>query len=396
MITTMSSIDSNQYKDEVMSLDDEMRRLSADGVYTYPNFNKDKAVATELFEDEEFEQLQLFLTRIDSKQKYHNGNRDHFLLATMHSADFDYPGWPDDLEFIKEVFLTSVNAFAESDTRRLLRGMVNKQKLHDGNDLPAGMLMLQSKASEYGDDNEDFECIKRDAMNAYQAGYDDVFEQCIEKIRNMEKQGIGEEVYGNFCSLDLRRLELSAIEEAGESCISSSISSSMESLHITPITPNCQRVVDQNSEPFAIPVALDTNFISPEKEDEARNKGTTSSTHNVQNMKQSQCSNRGALSPGDPLATIDLNSMPSPPSRILKPSTEIETKQPTDVRPYLSPCAICLESVTSHIFVPCGHLALCSQCATSPPYTPRFGRRKVRHRCPICRKESREIIKVFY
>ena len=264
MITTMSSIDSNQHKNRIMSLDDEMRKLSSDGVFTYPNFNKDKAVATELFEDEKFEQLQLLLTRIDSKQKYHNGNRDHFLLATMHSADFDYPGWPDDLEFIKEVFLTSVNAFTESDTRRLLRGMVNKQKLHDGNDLPAGILMLQSTAAEYGNDNEDFECIRRDAMNAYQAGYDDVFEQCIEEIRNMEKKGIGEEIYGNFCSLDLRRLELSAIEEAGESCISSSISSSMESLHITPITPNYQQVVDQNCEPFVIPLAHDTNYISPE------------------------------------------------------------------------------------------------------------------------------------
>eukprot|EP01083_Nonionella_stella_P175370 610489_1 len=289
----------------------------------------------------------------------------------MDSVNFDYPGWPDDLEFIKEVFLTSVNAFAENDTRRLLRGMINKQKLHDGNDLPAGMLMLQSNSTEYGNDNEDIEWIKRDAMNAYQAGYDDVFEQCIEEIRNMEKQGIGEEMNDNFCSLDLRRLELSVIEEAGESCISSSISSSMESLHITPITPNCQRVDDQNSEPIAIPVALDTNFTSPEKEDEAHNTETTSSA--LQKMEQSQCSDQDALSPGDPLATIDLNSMPSPSSRISEPSTEIKTKQPLDVRPYLSPCAICLESVTSHIFVPCGHLALCSQCATSPPYTPRFG-----------------------
>uniref|UniRef100_H2Z945 RING-type domain-containing protein n=1 Tax=Ciona savignyi TaxID=51511 RepID=H2Z945_CIOSA len=46
-------------------------------------------------------------------------------------------------------------------------------------------------------------------------------------------------------------------------------------------------------------------------------------------------------------------------------------------------CKICLDRVSNIVFVPCGHLCCCSECAD--------GMKK----CPICRDKIREMYKTF-
>jgi hypothetical protein len=48
-------------------------------------------------------------------------------------------------------------------------------------------------------------------------------------------------------------------------------------------------------------------------------------------------------------------------------------------------CVVCLSSKRTHAFVPCGHMCVCNGCAVSIQ-----GRK-----CPICRKSSQQIIKIF-
>lgn len=56
-------------------------------------------------------------------------------------------------------------------------------------------------------------------------------------------------------------------------------------------------------------------------------------------------------------------------------------------------CVICLENPKSHVFVPCGHLALCESCSSRSAYA--FPTRSKRIRCPICRKKSAMIMKIY-
>jgi len=50
-------------------------------------------------------------------------------------------------------------------------------------------------------------------------------------------------------------------------------------------------------------------------------------------------------------------------------------------------CIICLRSSKTHAFVPCGHLCICQDCV---PMT------MADKRCPICRQEVTQVIKVFF
>ena len=54
-------------------------------------------------------------------------------------------------------------------------------------------------------------------------------------------------------------------------------------------------------------------------------------------------------------------------------------------------CIICLEKPKTHAFVPCGHLATCEECATLPA----FSSSQTKICCPVCRKESLMLMKVF-
>lgn len=47
-------------------------------------------------------------------------------------------------------------------------------------------------------------------------------------------------------------------------------------------------------------------------------------------------------------------------------------------------CKICLDQVADIIFLPCGHMVSCGQCAPAL------------NRCPICRKEIAGFVKAFF
>ncbi len=346
-----------------------MNTLNA-GVFTYPHFDQDKIIAIELFDDEDFEGFERLLYHIHSKQRYYDGDRSHFLLSSMYNAEFNYPGWPDDFEHMKEVFLYSSNAFVGAETRRLLRAMENNQRLFDDEDLPPGIVTIRSSIFSY----EGFEEDKRNAMNAYQCGYDYEFEKCFEQIltkqkihdANFDPKDDQHNMKEEFTELSVPSSEVdhdvsptSIIQQREECAPCESELSSVRGI-FPPSLDEYTQVVEQGKEECvpcdstgkssvllvdAIPPSLDKEVAEQEK---------------------------GARS----------ENAPDSPSNV------------SDVRPYLSQCSICLEAVTSHIFVPCGHLALCSGCASKAPYNARS--RKSRHRCPICRKQSTDIIKVFY
>ena len=46
-------------------------------------------------------------------------------------------------------------------------------------------------------------------------------------------------------------------------------------------------------------------------------------------------------------------------------------------------CKVCMDKPVSIVFIPCGHLVVCSDCATS-----------LRH-CPICRASIRGSVRAF-
>lgn len=50
-------------------------------------------------------------------------------------------------------------------------------------------------------------------------------------------------------------------------------------------------------------------------------------------------------------------------------------------------CTICMEAPRSHVFIPCGHMTACESCSITA-----FKRNKA---CPICRKSSTMVTKVY-
>ncbi len=351
------------------------------GVFTYPHFERDKIVAIELFDDEDFAGFERLLRHMHSKQRYCDGDRGHFLLSAMYNAEFTYPGWPDDFEHVKEVFLYSVNAFVEAETRRLLRAMENNQRLFDDEDLPRGIVTIRSSMFCY----EGFEQDKKDAMNAYQCGYDYEFEKCLEQILMKQKihdANIDEKDDQGSIHKDSAEFSMTGSNLEHESSPTSVIQQPVE--YVPCESAGNSEELNQSSVRGVFPPSLGVHAQVTEE----ANEECVPCESAVKSDELEQRAVRGV-------------SLPSIDTQVTEhkkgTSSEISSDSPsnvTDVRPYLSQCSICLEAVTSHIFVPCGHLALCSGCASKAPYNLRS--RRARHRCPICRKQSTDIIKVFY
>lgn len=54
-------------------------------------------------------------------------------------------------------------------------------------------------------------------------------------------------------------------------------------------------------------------------------------------------------------------------------------------------CVVCMENQKEYAFVPCGHVCLCDTCVKSPEFSSRLEDK----RCPICRKQSEMLMKVY-
>ena len=50
-------------------------------------------------------------------------------------------------------------------------------------------------------------------------------------------------------------------------------------------------------------------------------------------------------------------------------------------------CSICLQAERDYAFIPCGHLCVCRDCAVCVACTD--------SRCPICRRDSTHVMKIF-
>jgi hypothetical protein len=50
-------------------------------------------------------------------------------------------------------------------------------------------------------------------------------------------------------------------------------------------------------------------------------------------------------------------------------------------------CKVCMHAPKSHLFVPCGHMCVCSSCAAAVM--------KATKRCPICCTPASQVVKLF-
>lgn len=71
--------------------------------------------------------------------------------------------------------------------------------------------------------------------------------------------------------------------------------------------------------------------------------------------------------------------MPINPLTVNEPSPEELLRQLQEERT----CKVCMDKLVSIVFIPCGHLVVCGDCAAS-----------LRH-CPICRAVIRGSVRAF-
>ena len=89
--------------------------------------------------------------------------------------------------------------------------------------------------------------------------------------------------------------------------------------------------------------------------------------HNV--AQRTICSNTKCRLPR-PIARSDMFSSTTKPNNVIKETTTT-TSIPKDQD---NLCVICIDSPSTHLFVDCGHLALCVECS------------KIKYEeCPLCR-----------
>ena len=57
-------------------------------------------------------------------------------------------------------------------------------------------------------------------------------------------------------------------------------------------------------------------------------------------------------------------------------------------------CVVCLEARKDHAFIPCGHLALCAECAALYESAPEEHAWR-RQGCPVCRASYSKVMRIF-
>ena len=60
-------------------------------------------------------------------------------------------------------------------------------------------------------------------------------------------------------------------------------------------------------------------------------------------------------------------------------------------------CVLCLDAVRTHLFVPCGHLAVCEACSERIQDAADLDEHAIAAcvRCPLCRQASSQVIRLY-
>lgn len=85
-----------------------------------------------------------------------------------------------------------------------------------------------------------------------------------------------------------------------------------------------------------------------------------------------------------PPPTVPSAAAPTAPAAPIAPATK---KQPSTIDQDKE-CKVCMDAVINTVLIPCGHVALCFDCATTI-------RAKGHKECPICRKNVESIVKTY-
>eukprot|EP00980_Cylindrotheca_fusiformis_P029785 scaffold23850_cov117-Cylindrotheca_fusiformis.AAC.1 len=379
------------------STDVNMRRLDA-GEFTYPDFHSDRENIMNKFR--EGLPIDSYMVVLEMKQRAHNEDYSHPLLCELKLSTFTYDGWEDDMkEADRYLFDLDISTFdfgnRDDLTKRQLAKMKKKQDIFDGRCSDCNLDILNSGAFTY----PNFEKDRKELMELIDEKAS--FDEGVSVIRMRQSVYEGNKTNRVLSSLragyftydgwqrDKKEVKKILLRDAPMAMFESAESKAWRKLQGM---ENKQRVHD-GCDPIG--EILKSSLFTYQKfeADKASALGDYFEglciAEKVKSMLFQQEVYNGDRS--HPILTAIDRAVVRGNGVVLQ---DVENRRPNFDRKGGKECVICMENQKTHAFVPCGHLALCENCAARPAYASTSSGNQL-IRCPICRKKSAMIMRVY-
>mmetsp|Transcript_29967 Transcript_29967/g.45432 ORF Transcript_29967/g.45432 Transcript_29967/m.45432 type:complete len:445 (-) Transcript_29967:47-1381(-) len=378
-------------------LDPSVLRLM-NGEFSYRGFEEDKNVLMDKFRYGT--DIKKFMAVLEMKQEAKDKGLSHpiFLFNPGKIMAFSYDGWKEDVEEIYKSFDIRSSLFGtnSSEIRKKLASMQKNQDIAEGRYNDPNINVLQSGNFSYPNSERDKKCILTWISNgwSFRAAHG------LKDMKMRQKVHDGDSTHPILSTIREKRDEYTYhdFEYDFEKVKDILLRSKLELFESAELRAEQKLSGMENKQKLysgvdIIGKIMESGLFSYEdfNSDRLRTLNAYGNGFDVKNHLDSmilkQQIQNGANS--DPIISaidkaIGLNDEKG----------QCKSKHTSGKR-LGKECVICMENPKTHAFVPCGHLALCQECAQRPPYRHQCRPESCGMKCPICRKESTLIMKVY-
>lgn len=427
----LKSMEHKQHMHQGTILHPGILKLQTPGAYTYPENGIDMKMVFKHYLLGDDTGTDRVLSQIVFKQKLFDGDRSDPLLVELDNHTFTYQGWNSDKADIENTLATSTRGCVHFNARRMLKGMENRQKVYEEEGCHPGLNILHSEVFSYSTFRRD----KRVALDLYEMGDDTAFEQLLKRMQFKQRLEDGDRshpllaIVDNAYDLGFTYPRWNDDIQTVEETLIHSVNSFAEfdARRLYRGMENKQRVYSGldlhpgvailNSGVFSYSgfkrdkkdaineyragydSAFEKRLDRIQEKQMMQDGDRTSPVLKTLDRTAAFSSLKRKEAPRKMLVFSPKNKEVSPPEQET-PKMETVTERTIVIEKKVErfvpdDCVICLEAPRTHIFSDCGHLTLCNMCAFKPPYNKKKSR-KTKFKCPICRKESKTIQKVYF
>lgn len=374
--------------------DPNIMRLRS-GEFNYNGFEKDTQYIIKSFGAGE--NIALDMIVLEMKQRAQVGDRSHPILQEIDSATFDYRGWEEDFKKVENFFFNvnciCIHASREEGARAKLDLMYKKQMIHDSGSSNNPLIQrLHSSGFTYPSSDKD----KKRIIEEYQAGFYVGFMIDIMELRQKLFEGCSHPI---LTALDTTPFTYDGWEKDAAATKRTLMESEFDSFLNDP-----RQVAQRGLKAMGVKQQIHegndiiTKLIEGKlftyeghEQDEMElkrfhMKGYEVSDYVQDIIRKQQFHNNAHTHPI--LSLLRENGAICQNKDQGSPSCKNGGQNDESS---FGRCIICLQHPKTHAFVPCGHLTLCDECAI----LPNFSLKKKERKCPICRKDSTMLMKVY-
>jgi hypothetical protein len=307
-----------------------------------------------------------------------SGDRSHPNLVQLDSISVSYPGWQMDFQKAEYAHLKACNLSFEISVFAL----EEKHRVHNGNRSHPRLVELDSLELSYPGWEEDIRDAEDYHLNNCGPSMDNgiriiIFRKKLTGCRNKQATFLGVRSHPNLHQLDALCPSYPGWQIDFQKAEDTHLKACNLSFGLCLFALEEKQRVHKGDRSHPRLVELDSTELSyPGWEEDIRD----AEDYHLNNCGPSM----------DNGIRIDIFRKKLTGCRNKQAIFEIDrsTNYPTVEKFVLDSCAVCLTKTRTHVFVPCGHLCACQQCASDCLYRGA--------RCPICRQPAEQVIRVYF